>query len=111
MRYGSGALGNGSLIEQQTFINMLVIAFRQGKIPLTWKYESFSNIVALSHKFAVMPLFGPTQDLNESPKMYQSKLGAHPDTSNPSMNSSSSFVNWKTALTFFALMGSPLPTE
>lgn len=54
---------------------MLVIAFRQGRVPLTWKYEPFSNISTLSHKLAVTPLLGPSSGSNESPKMYQSKLG------------------------------------
>lgn len=60
MRYSTGPLGNGHLLEQQTFINMLVIAFRQGRIPLTWKYEPFSNISTLSHQFSVVPLLAPT---------------------------------------------------
>ena len=107
MRYCTGPLGNGALLEQQSFINMLVIAFRQGRIPLTWKYEPFSNISSLSQKLAVIPLTAPTQGDNESPKMYQSKLGQ----ASSSSGHPHSWINWKTALTFFALMNSPLPSE
>lgn len=70
MRYSTGPLGNASMLEQQTFVNQMVIAFRQGRIPLTWKYEPFERISALAQKFQIMPLLGPTQGDNESPKMY-----------------------------------------
>ena len=55
-----------------------------------------------------MPLTGPTQGDNESPKMYQSKLG---QAASSSMGHPHSWVNWKNALTFFALLNSPLPDE
>ena len=107
MRFSTGPLGNGALLEQQTFINMLVIAFRQGRVPLTWKYEPFASISAFSQKFAVTPLRGPNEI--DSLKMYQhTKLGQAAASSPAATHS---WVNWKTALTFFALINSPLPSE
>ena len=108
MRLGLGPLGNPSTLEQQTFINHLVIAFRHGSIPLTWKYEPFEKISNFSQRFQITPLQGPTQNDNESPKMYQSKLGL---AATGTQGHSNHWINWKMALTFFALLNSPFPTE
>jgi len=85
-----------------------VIAFRHGSIPLTWKYEPFEKISNFSQRFQIAPLQGPTQNDNESPKMYQSKLGL---SATGAQGRSNHWIDWKMALTFFALLNSPFPTE
>lgn len=106
MRASTGPLGNAAALEQQTFTSQLVVAVRQGRIPLAWKYEPFEKLSAFCQKFQLIPLSGPSQGDNESPKMYQSKQGLAAAAS-----LGQSWVDWKMALTFFALLNSPFPGE
>ena len=106
MRASTGPLGNAASLEQQTFTSQMVVAVRQGRIPLVWKYEPFEKLSAFSQKFQLTPLLGPNQGDNESPKMYQSKLGLAAASS-----LGQSWVDWKMALTYFALLNSPFPSE
>ena len=69
MRFYTGSKGSMNTLDQQTFVNLMVVAFRQGRVPLTWKYVNFEKITGLFSKFAVMPLMGSNPADNDSPKM------------------------------------------
>lgn len=56
MRYNSGEKGSVDTLDQQSFINIMVLAFRQGRIPLCWKFNSFDRVNTMSKRFSVMPL-------------------------------------------------------
>jgi hypothetical protein len=87
---------------------MMVLAFRQGRIPIVWKYLPFEKISFLSTKFALEPLSGPEPSDNESPKMYSSKTSVG---LNVKQAGSRNWVSWKQVLLHFALLNSPVPSE
>jgi len=51
----------------------MMLALRQGRVPLLWKYMGFNKITTLCQKFAETPLPALTIG-NESPTQYQSQL-------------------------------------
>jgi len=56
MRFNSGEKGSVDTLEQSSFVNILLLAFRQGRIPLVWKYNSFDKVSVLSKRFSIQPL-------------------------------------------------------
>lgn len=58
-RQNSGGLGHGAIVEANTFVNMLVLAVRHGRVPLCWRYHDFERIMQLVRKFEVTPLKSP----------------------------------------------------
>mmetsp|Transcript_21954 Transcript_21954/g.34100 ORF Transcript_21954/g.34100 Transcript_21954/m.34100 type:complete len:109 (+) Transcript_21954:1463-1789(+) len=63
------------------------------------------------YKFGVQPLQSSGSSQNESPKMYQSKLGLSMGKGFNNQPQARSWVNWKKALTCFVLLNSPIPSE
>ena len=108
MRCFAGSKGSINTLDQQTFINLMVVAFRQGRVPLVWKYLDFSKINSLCQKFSILPLMGQNPGQNDSPKMYQQKSGLNQNSQGAHTRQ---WVNWQTILTHFALLGSAMPTE
>jgi hypothetical protein len=56
MRQSLGERGNISILDQQSFINIMLMAMRAGKIPLCWKYLSFDKLSQLTSRFSMQPL-------------------------------------------------------
>jgi len=68
MRFNTGeGVGSFDTLDQQSYVNMMTLALRQGCMPLTWKYMNFSKISALGQAFSLTPLQGPGQDAISSP--------------------------------------------
>ena len=67
VRFNTGEKGSTDTLDQQSFINMMMLAIRQGRIPLAWKYHGFERISALTHRFSILPLKGPSQEDGGSP--------------------------------------------
>lgn len=105
MRYNTGEKGMVATLDSQSFINILVLALRQGRVPLCWKYINFEQITFWANKFAIQPLGELSQKAADSPTMYQSQ--------SKSLNSAAlrTWVDWKKIMTFFVLLGSPIPNE
>jgi hypothetical protein len=56
MRYNTGEKGSVSTLDSQSFLNIMVLAIRQGKIPLSWKYLSFELVSSWANRFQIQPL-------------------------------------------------------
>jgi len=56
MRQSLGERGNINILDQQSFINIMMMAMRCGKIPLCWKYLSFDKLSQLTTRFNMQPL-------------------------------------------------------
>jgi len=111
MRFFTGSKGSLNTLDSQTFVNLMVVAFRQGRVPLTWKYVNFDKISGLISKFAVMPLVGQNSGENDSPMMYKPKQGLGLSSNGFTGINSRTWIDWQTVITFFALMNSCIPNE
>lgn len=96
MRYFSGTKGNSECLESESFLNILTLALRQGRVPLKWKFLDYSQISNLTSKFFTLSLSQEAQKL---------------DGKTPHNTESKAFVNWKQAMTYFTLMNSNVPSE
>lgn len=94
------------VLDTQSFQNIMLLAYRQGQIPLVWKFKSFDCITQLATKFMALPMKG-SDPLNssESPMMYQAKSGLN------IKNQNRDWVSWKQILFHFVLINSSVPTE
>ena len=74
----------------------MLLAFRQGQVPLVWKYRTFDAITQLTVKFAAQPMQGQ-EALNsfDSPTMYGAKGGLEPHRRD--------WVSWKQVMLHFVL--------
>jgi len=69
MKQNTGESGSFDSLDTQSFKNIMMLAIRQGRVPLTWKYMSFKEVDKICNKFYDTPLpeisFG-----GEGPKEY-----------------------------------------
>lgn len=56
IRYNLGEKGSPDTLDQQSFLNMIMVAIRQGRIPLVWKYFDFNKFTQISLNFAIEPM-------------------------------------------------------
>lgn len=70
VRFNVGEQGSINTLDQQSFINTIQLALRQGRVPLTWKYHSFESFSQWSSRFNIKPLEGIIG--NDQPTQYQS---------------------------------------
>ena len=82
------------LIDAQTFIHQLVLAFQNDALPLRWRYFDFQVFNKMIQRFRATPLGS-----NDN-KMYSE-----------SVTPSRDFVDWKKLFTMFTLLMAPLPTR
>ena len=115
MRYNSGDRGSVDTLDQQSFINIMLLAIRQGRIPLAWKYNTFDRLNKISRRFSIQPLQGPGGlSQEESPQKFQSDFDRSLQkakgyaTSTPAGRA---WVDWKQVMTLFTLVNSPIPSE
>lgn len=70
-------------IDEQTFIHLMVLSYKEGTIPIQWRFKDIAFIIRLAQKYRV--------NYDSSPK----KKGHGPDRQ---------FVNWKIIFTIFLLL-------
>jgi hypothetical protein len=51
MRFNSGRKGVNAALDADSFTNIMMLAIRQGRVPLWWKYLTFEKIQLLTSKF------------------------------------------------------------
>ena len=44
LRFNVAERGSMNTLDHQSFVNIMVLAFRQGRVPLVWKYCNFEVI-------------------------------------------------------------------
>lgn len=44
LRFNVADRGSMNTLDHQSFVNIMVMAFRQGRVPLVWKYSNFEVI-------------------------------------------------------------------
>ena len=112
MRRNVGIRGSYDTLDSQSFISLMSLSFRHGKVPLVWKFMQFDKIAKLAQKFAEAPLPVLTSGI-QSPTQYKSQLGKSMSKSFASKDDDprGSWVNWKKVLTCFCLLNTQLPTE
>ena len=59
MRFNTGEKGSLDTLDHQTFINIMLIAFRQGRVPLAWQYTSFDSIITFANSLSMKIIEGP----------------------------------------------------
>lgn len=81
-------------LDSQTLIHLIVLNFKRGRIPTSWRYEDFGSFMNWTKKFKTKPL-----GVDSSP-LYQRA---------ETRGSQREFVNWKKIFTYFVLLEAGIP--
>ncbi len=79
-------------LDAQTLLHLVVINFKEGRMPETWRYQDFSIFIQLKDRFKTLPL-----GYEESP-LYSNK--------EERKQGHREFVQWKKLFTYFILLTS-----
>ena len=59
MRFNTGEKGSLDTLDQDSFVNIMLLAYRQGQVPISWKYTSVDKILGFSNLLSIQPITGP----------------------------------------------------
>jgi hypothetical protein len=101
--------GSFDLLDEQSFVNLMMLAFRQGKIPYIWRFMSIDCVHKMAKRFRQQAL--PVIALgSDEPSEYQTKFNQSMSKSYQS-DQSRHWVNWKQILLHFILLNTPEPSS
>lgn len=104
-----GEKGSFDLIDEQSFVNLMMLAFRQGRIPFIWRFMSIDCVHKMAKRFRQQALPVIVQGSDE-PSEFHSKFNQNPSKSYQS-DQGRNWVNWKQILLHFVLLNTPVPTS
>ena len=49
MRFNIGTKGSLDTLDQDSFVNMMQLAYRQGNVPISWKYAGVDKVLSFAN--------------------------------------------------------------
>ena len=95
-------MADRTLMDEQTFITLIVVNMQAGVLPNTWRFISFESIKELINRFKATPM---SDNANQT-----GQVALFRRRSSPGINERE-FIDWRKVFTVLLLISGPCPTN